>query len=126
MSGDCEIAQYYNWKERVARKEHECCECDAKIIPGEKYLQVNACWEHRPDTYRQHLLCARACEYVRDSGINDDECLYYGGLKEWWGEWVGGMNNRDAEEAQRATVWRFMLQITRRERRQRGPIAAGA
>ncbi len=84
MSGDCEIAQYYKWKERTARKDHACCECSALIKAGEKYLQVNACWDNRPDVYRQHLLCARACELVRDTGMNDDECVYYGGLFEWW------------------------------------------
>lgn len=118
MSGDCEIAQYYKCTDRVARKEHECCECSAPILIGEKYLQVNACWENRPDVYRQHLLCQKACEFVRDSGINEDECIYYGGLMEWYHEWVNSIHaNLDADIVDRRTIWKFILAIKRRERR---------
>lgn len=117
MSGDCEIAQYYKWIFRVARKPHECCECTAPIDPGEKYLQVNACWENHPGTYRQHVLCMEACEFVRDAGLNDDECLYYGGLTEWYRDWVHEPWQADAEN--RSKLWRMMLRITRRERQAR-------
>ena len=113
---DCEIAQYHKCQERVARKPHKCCECSAPINSGEKYLQVNACWDNQPFVGRQHLLCAEACEFVRDSGINDDECVYYGGLKEWYAEWVSGGYTHEADEADRVKIWRFMLRIKRRER----------
>lgn len=121
---DCEIAQYYVCKERVARKEHECCECSAPIEIGEKYLQVNACWEGRPSVERQHVLCEQACEFVRDSGINDDECLYYGGLKDWYREWVKGGYTHEAELSERQKIWGFMVRIARRERLTKNMVLA--
>jgi len=111
---DCELPSYYVWKEPVARKPHKCCECDAPILPGEKYLQVNCAWDGEPYVYRQHLLCAEACELVRDSGMNDGECVYYGGLWEFWSESRGKWwpeNQRDC----RRKLWRLMLRIRRRE-----------
>lgn len=120
MSGDCEIAQYYTWKERVAIKPHGCCECTAKIQPGEKYLQVNAFWDNMPETYRQHLLCAQACMFVRDAGLNDDECIYFGGLKEWYSEWIEGGYNMETARDVRAALWRLMLNIFRREHKSAG------
>lgn len=120
MSDDCEIAQYYKCVHRVARKPHECCECSAPIDTGEKYLQVNACWDNQPDVYRQHLICAEACEYVRDVGLNDDECVYYGGLKEWWHDWIKESYNFEATAIERRKLWRLMLKINRRERKVAG------
>ncbi len=111
---ECEMPQYYAWTEPIARKEHKCCECDAPILKGEKHLCVNVCWEYRPERYRQHILCAEACMLVRDSGMNDDECLYFGGLSEFWSDsrserWQG----RQLEA--RKNLWRMMLGIRRRE-----------
>jgi len=113
MGSDCEIAQYYKWAWHVARKEHPSCECSAPILMGEKYLQVNACWENRPDTYRQHVLCMKACEFIRDNF--DEECVYYGGLHEWWESFV--QNFWEGEKAERAKLWVMMLGIKRRERK---------
>ncbi len=112
---DCEIAQYYHTKERTARKEHGCCECTAKILVGEKYLEIRACWEGRPCVERQHLLCEKACEFVRDNGLHDDECLYFGELSEWYHEWVKSGYCHDSEIEERRTMWGFMLRIRRRE-----------
>lgn len=113
---DCEIPQYYFCKDVTARKEHKCCECDARILIGEKHLRVNACWDSRPETYRQHHLCQQACELVRDSGINDDECVYYGGLWEYWAETRNELYSGKKLEA-RQLLWRLMLRIKRRERK---------
>ncbi len=116
---ECEIPDYYVCTERVARKVHKCCECSAPILVGEKHLEVSASWEGRPDRYRQHLLCEQACEFVRDKGLNDDECLYYGELKEWWPTWVKYGDNTSAKLEDRAALWRMMLRIMRRERKQK-------
>jgi hypothetical protein len=121
-NGDCEIAQYYKAQERTARKQHECCECSAPILSGERYLEVRACWENRPDVYRQHILCEKACEFVRDSGINDDECLYYGGLKEWYHEWVKSGNHLWENFDERKKMWLFLIHIARRERQARATV----
>lgn len=121
---DCEIAQYYLATYRIARKSHECVECSAPIDPGEKYLEVRACWDNRPDVYRQHLLCQQACEYVRDKGLNDDECIYYGGLKDWYKEWIRyGWGNLDSMPEERSAMWRFILNIKRRERKAKRAVA---
>lgn len=114
---ECEIAKYYVAIYRVARKQHECCECAVPIEPKEKYLQVNACWDGSPDVYRQHLLCQQACEFIRDSGLNDDDCIYYGGLKEWYDDWTRGFHSQEGELEQRQKMWGFMLRIARRERK---------
>lgn len=113
---ECELPQYYNWTEPVARKRHECCECNAPILKGEKHLRVNGCWENVPGTFRQHLLCAEACELVRDEGLNDDECLYFGGLFEFWNDSCGYFGRFEKVEA-RKKLWFYMLKIKRRERK---------
>lgn len=118
---DCELPQYYVCKEPVARKVHHCCECSAPIDTGEKHLRVNACWVGLPGTFRQHLLCAEACEFVRDSGLNDDECLPYGGLWEYWAETRNEWFPVPQQEARRK-LWRFMLRISRRERKAAGKL----
>lgn len=120
---DCELPQYYFCKERVARKEHKCCECSAPINVGEKHLVVSACWEGRPDRYRQHILCEKACEYVRDKGLNDDECIYYGGLQEWYHDWIKSAW-WEGEKEDHSAMWRFMLAIRRRERKSRLKVSA--
>ena len=112
---ECEIPQYYTSAERKARKAHECCECGAPILLGEEYLQVNACWEGKPKTYRQHQLCAEACMFVRDKGWNDDECIYFGGLDEFLEDYW--RHERQGTEEDRRKFWRMILGIKRRERK---------
>ncbi|SRR5216684_6154801 len=115
---ECELPQYYVCKDVSARKTHKCCECNAPIDKGEKHLLVSACWEGKPGRYRQHQLCEKACEYVRDRGLNDDECVAFGELQDWYGNWIhDGFDDGQPED--RSVMWRFMLGITRRERKAR-------
>jgi hypothetical protein len=79
---ECEIPQFYQATEQIARKEYDCCECSAKIKTGEMYLKAVGKWDGRFDQWRQHLLCARACEFVRDKDWNDG-CVGFGMLFEW-------------------------------------------
>lgn len=114
MSYDCEIPSLYRMTEPVARKQHGCVECSAPILPGEKYVHVVAVWGGDFCIEKQHLLCANACRLVRDTGINDDECVYFGGLKEFWRE--ADQFPADHERDARRKLWCFMLAIHRRER----------
>lgn len=116
---ECELPQYYVCKEVAARKPHKCCECTALIEKGEKHLLVNACWDGLPGRYRQHFLCEKACEYVRNKGLNDDECLAFGELQEWYGSWIHDYFFDGTLDDHR-TMWRFMLGISRRERKAAG------
>ena len=113
---DCEIPSYYKVTEPVARKTHECCECSAAILPQEKYLQVNACWDGSPDVFRQHQLCAQACMFIRDKGWFDDECLPFGFLNEYLNEYHMDVN-RVAHIDDKRKFWRMILNIRRRERK---------
>ena len=81
MSDDCEIPEFYSYKEPVARKQHKCCECRSPIEKGEKHFFVSMKYEGDISTERQHLVCMSACMAARDY---QDECVYYGGLKEWY------------------------------------------
>lgn len=77
----CELPpDFYEVREPVARKSHECCECRAKILPGEKYVRCAGVWDFEFDEFKQHMECANACRFVRDR----IECIPFGGLKEWW------------------------------------------
>lgn len=82
---ECELPQFFNWSEPVARKQHRCCECSAPIHKGEKHFSATGRWDYGIETYRQHLLCCEACMFVRDN-LNGSECICFGGLREWHSE----------------------------------------
>lgn len=82
-NADCEVPQFYSHEERVARKAHKCCECTAPIEAGEKHFFVTGKWDGTINRYRQHFICEKACEYVRDN-FQDFECLSYGALWEYF------------------------------------------
>jgi hypothetical protein len=66
-----------------ARKEHKCCECDAKISVGEKYERVKGKWSGEIFTFKTCLICKR---------IREDYCptgWEYGGLQEAIWECLG-------------------------------------
>lgn len=113
---DCEIARFYTAHEPVARKQHDCVECDAKILVGEKYLVVSGMWEGVISRERQHLLCARACELVRDTGMNNDECLAFGELFIWWDNWISDDIKCHSEYKK---LRQMLYRIRRRERDER-------
>jgi len=66
-AGDYEAPEFYVRTVRVARKEHSCSECYARILPGERYEHVSAKWEEILDSFPTCLVCveirdAFACE----------------------------------------------------------------
>lgn len=114
MSFTCEITpDFFTWSEPVARKEHKCCECSAPIVKGEKHYAGRGKWEGAISVYRQHMLCCEACMWVRDE-LND-ECIPFGSLQEWYGEYRSEiLIGRHAEEARELV--RMIVKIRRRER----------
>jgi hypothetical protein len=86
MTGECTIPAFYDWSEPIARKQHDCCECDAPILAGERHFCCRGKWDGKISTFRQHLLCCEMCEFVRDTWFDGEECIAFGGLKEYWRE----------------------------------------
>lgn len=84
--GDCELPDVCSHSEPIARKEHQCCECDCPIRKNERYFYCFGKWPGvGAKSYRQHLDCESACELVRDH-FNDGDCIAFGALFDWWGE----------------------------------------
>lgn len=116
MAEYCDMGpECYSFAEYRARKEYRCCECRTPINLGEKYLRCFGVWEGEVSTFRQHILCAEACEWFRD-GINEGDCLPFGSLFEEAREYflmLGMDHKRDEDIAH----WRKMLAgIMRRKR----------
>lgn len=80
---DCDMPEFSFVSEPRARIKHRCCECTAPIRVGEKYVRCSGKWAGDVSTFKQHTLCAEACESIRD---NSGECIAFGSLKEWWSE----------------------------------------
>lgn len=71
---------------KKTRKVHICCECLAPIPIGSEAVRASGKCEGDMWQEYQHILCAEACEYVRDV-INkdlrsDERCLMFGELFE--------------------------------------------
>lgn len=79
----CDLPEFYEWSEPVARKEHRCCECNAPINKGEKHFHARGKWDGAMSSFRQHMLCLEACMFIRDK-LNGGDCICFGGLFEWW------------------------------------------
>lgn len=47
---------------RVARKYHECCECQRMIRKGELYEYISGCWEGSWSHYKVCLQCSQIAE----------------------------------------------------------------
>lgn len=111
----CEVTSIYKATERVARKVHKCCECYGTIAPGKKYLSCFGIWDAGPARYPQHLLCAEACEFIRDV-FEDGHCIGFGELFEWWDEsrYHLDMRRDDVRE-----IRRMLAKINKRRRAER-------
>ena len=69
MTIACDCSRYidngpslYDAEIRTARKEHECLECGEKILPGQKYEYVSACW----DGQWGHAKTCWTCRLIRN------------------------------------------------------------
>lgn len=113
MYEDCEIAEFYAHREPIARKKHKCVECGCDILQGEKYFKAVGKWSYGFATYRQHVLCEKACEYIRDH-LNGFECIGFGSLFDWCSESGYLSESKDDEKSK---VFRAMIaDILKRKR----------
>jgi hypothetical protein len=70
----CEF-EHVNWQK--ARKQHTCEECQAPILPGEKYARITGAFEGEMFVHKQCEFCHN--EFTRI--INEQHmCLTYGEL----------------------------------------------
>lgn len=105
---ECELAKVYNAIERTARKEYVCRECGVAIAKGERYLNCSGLWEWGYETHRQHLICAEACELVRDH-LNDNECIPFGYLMEWY--WEAKWQFKDSRDNEWVMKFRKLMAV---------------
>lgn len=84
MWDDCELPEFINVTEPVARKEYKCCECGGFIKPKAKYVRISGKWEGSIETYKQHYECAESCRAIRDER---KECIPFGLLFDDMGEY---------------------------------------
>lgn len=111
----CDLPTFYNISEPTAKKPHRCCECRAPINIGEKHLKISGKWDGPPETFRQHQACAEACMLIRDEF--EDECIGFGELMEWYGEWRIGWQADHREEEMVKKFRHLMAVILWRERK---------
>jgi hypothetical protein len=93
---ECDLPEFYDYSEPVARKKHVCCECSAPIDNGEKHFHCVGKWNGDFQTYRQHLLCMEACMLIRDK-FNDHECIAFGELQEFFEELTRDQYDRERQ-----------------------------
>lgn len=111
---DCELPSFYSVHDRKAKKQHKCCECSALILPGEVYVYCIGKWDDL-EVFKQHLLCANACRYVRDE-LSDGECIGFGTLKEWHQDYFQYMDRKGKLHPTVIPIRKMMADIFRRER----------
>ena len=109
----CEIPEFFNVTEPKARNQYRCCECAAPILAGEVYVYCVGKWDGGMNTYKQHLLCANACRWIRDD--SDGECIGFGDLKEWAADQFHYHPERN-QVAQYKAIRKMLADILRRER----------
>lgn len=65
-TGDCNVCvlnyegegmEFYHAKTRKARKPHVCCECGARIQPGQAYEHVSGKWDGAIGQFKTCSLC---------------------------------------------------------------------
>lgn len=78
VGGDCDNwPEFLSTKERIAKKEHRCCECGRIIHPGEKYHYLSGKW-HESGFHTFHT-CS-ACDAILDAFFCDGNA--FGHMKE--------------------------------------------
>lgn len=74
---DAELPSVSTTTTPKARKQHDCCECDVPILPGQCYERVEGCWDGEWRTYKTCI----PCENLR-AECSDDGLYEYGSLRD--------------------------------------------
>lgn len=82
MYCDFEPPEFFNETRHKAKKEHVCCECWTKILPGEFYFKSSGKWDGELRSYKQHTWCRAACTHLSDNDV--DGCIAFEGMSEAW------------------------------------------
>lgn len=79
---ESEYCEFFKVKMIRAKKEHICCECKKKILPGKLYEYVFGVWGSDPSSFKTCSTCA---------AIRHDYCpnALFGELKETIKECLG-------------------------------------
>ena len=111
---DCEILEFSSIVEPIARSVHKCCECSAPINTGERYVKCSGKWDGDFSMFKQHELCARACEHIRDN--SDGECIGFGALLEYYRDVIYHQGWKDKLRPSSHVLRNMLAGILRRKR----------
>ena len=75
---DYDSPSVYNKKTVKGRSEYQCCECNGKILKGEKHQYLFGIWGGHADTFRTCARCVDIWDFVE--GNVPCACLAHGGL----------------------------------------------
>ena len=78
---DAEAPSVYSCKTPVARVQHECCECDAPILPGDPYERFAGCWDGKWSTYKTCVPCVDLRKELRRRLEDDEDMPPFGQLR---------------------------------------------
>jgi hypothetical protein len=77
-----ECYQVYLHKERVARKQHKCCECHGTIQVCEIYHYHHGIFDYEPFAYKRCCDCEEIAEEINKDVEHDEDRVCYGQLYE--------------------------------------------
>ena len=83
FSGDYDAADLVNEQERCAAKQYRCCECHAKIEPGDLYQYTTMLADGR---WMDFHTCEK-CADLRES-LSEVTCVLYEGLEEAYEDYL--------------------------------------
>lgn len=127
MYDDCDMPEFYDESEHIARKHHRCAECNTAIRPGEKYLTCRGKWHGEFQVFKQHLICLKAC--LEGRNYMQDQCVPFGSLLEWYGEYEASERKelwpKELRSAMAKVLWHRRRNIICGERTERRPSYVG-
>lgn len=97
MACSCDEAapEIYNTVDRVANKDHKCCECNKQINTGQKYRYISGKWE---GDFRVFKMC-ETCSDIWDNLSAVGYCCMHEGLSEDYQEYLDSIHsNKHASE----------------------------